>query len=73
MGVEREQAIAILRDMASVITGQWRERIGDQMSGIAIDQLAAAFRLAEEVRDFDFAVLPVPSKSRRYPQTRRGC
>lgn len=67
MGVEREQAIAILRDMASVITGQWRGRIGDQMSGVAIDQLAAAFRLAEEVRGFDFAALPAPSKSRRYP------
>lgn len=67
MAVEREQAIAILRDMASVITGQWRGRIGDQMSGVAIDQLAAAFRLAEEVRSFDFAALPAPSKSRRYP------
>lgn len=67
MGVEREQAIAILRDMASLITGQWRERIGDQMGGVAIDQLVAAFRLAEEVRGFDFAALPAPSKSRRYP------
>ena len=29
--------------------------------------LGAAFRLAEEVRSFDFAALPVPSKNRRYP------
>ncbi|WP_051937816.1 type II toxin-antitoxin system HipA family toxin [Ferriphaselus sp. R-1] len=66
MGVERDLAIATLREMSSLILEQWRTHIGEEMSGAAIDQLVPAFRLAEEVRAFDFAGLPPPVKARRY-------
>ncbi len=69
MGVERDLAIAALHNMATLILEQWRQYIGEQMSGAAIDQLVSAFRLAEEVAQFDFTSLPPPARSRRYPAT----
>lgn len=67
MGVPREQAIDDLRFMAGVICERWRHEVGDGMQGWAIEQLAAAFRVAREVLDFDFAsVPPPPSRRRRY-------
>ena len=70
MGVAREQAIDTLRDISAIILEQWRQHIGDQMSSPAVDQLVMAFRLAEEVRQFDFASLPPHVRSRRYPAVR---
>lgn len=66
MGVEREQAVHELRAMAALILEQWRERVHANMSGPAIEQLALAFRLAEEVRGTDFASIPQPSRTKRY-------
>ena len=66
MGVDRDQAIETMRSMASLILVQWRDRVGDRMSGNAVDQLSAAFRLAEEVRVFDFSAVPTATRTRRY-------
>ena len=66
MGVDRNQAIEIICSMASLILGQWRDQVGDRMSGHAVDQLAIAFRLAKEVIDFDFSTVPAIPQSRRY-------
>jgi serine/threonine-protein kinase HipA len=66
MGVSREQAIGILRDMAQIVHERWRSFIGNQMVGAAVDQLLPAFRLADEVLRFDFSTIPSPSKSKRY-------
>jgi serine/threonine-protein kinase HipA len=66
MGVAREQAIETMRSMAALILGQWRERIGGRMSGHAIDQLLSAFRLADEIKVFDFSGIPAPVRTRRY-------
>lgn len=66
MGVAREQAIETMRSMAALVIGQWRERIGGRMSGHAIDQLSSAFRLADEIKAFDFSAVPAPLRTRRY-------
>jgi serine/threonine-protein kinase HipA len=66
MGVEREVAIHTLLSMSSTILSQWRELVDGWMSGKAIDQLVSAFRLAEEVKAFDFSSIPEPAKSKRY-------
>ncbi|KXS32264.1 MAG: HipA domain protein [Candidatus Gallionella acididurans] len=69
MGVAREQAIETIRSMTSLILEQWRDRIGGQMSAKVIDQLASAFRLADEVRSFDFSTVPATRQTRRYKPT----
>lgn len=66
MGVDRDSAIERLRAMASLILDRWRALIGSRMAASAVDQLAIAFRLAEEVRLFDFATVPSPRKTKRY-------
>jgi serine/threonine-protein kinase HipA len=70
MGIEREEAVDVLVDMAAQITAQWRSRIGDGMAAVSVDQLASAFRLADEVLVFDFARVASPVRSRRYKPRR---
>jgi hypothetical protein len=52
--------------MASLILDQWREQVDGMMSRSAAEQLAAAFRLAEEVKRFDFSGVPPATKTKRY-------
>lgn len=66
MGVDRERAVEMMRSMASLILAQWRDRVGGRMSGNAVDQLAAAFRLTKEVARFDFSKVPATPKTGRY-------
>ncbi len=66
MGVEREVAIHTLLSMSFTILNEWRELVGSWMSSIAVDQLASAFRLSEEVSVFDFSSLPEPTRTKRY-------
>ena len=66
MGVEREEAVHVLVDMATQITEQWRSRIADGMAATSVDQLSGAFRLAVAVRGFDFAQVASPVRSCRY-------
>jgi hypothetical protein len=46
--------------------GMEREQVGANMSVLAKDPLAAAFRLAEAVLNSDFASISPPAKTRRY-------
>ena len=68
MGMRRDEAISELGNLAKLIRAQWRDRIGQGMSGLAVDHLARAFRLAEAVLKFDYSGLPLtPGGRRRYP------
>ena len=66
MGVGREQAVATLLSMSSVILEQWRERVASNMSPYAVDQLAGAFRLPREMLTFDFSQLSSLKAKKRY-------
>ena len=61
MGVERDLAIVTLQRMADVVLDQWRERLGAHLEATVAAHLHSAFRLAEAIRQCDFAPHPDPA------------